>query len=124
MIYRFGFILIVGLLLASCDGTPATRRYALKGIVRGVDRNSRVVQLDHEAIPGYMAAMTMAYFVPEQRLILSLQRGDHIEATVVVGDHRTWLEDVRVTERAPSSSTAPGAGSEIGERVIVARPNL
>ena len=68
----------------------------------GIDREAKVVLVDHEAIPGYMSAMTMPYSVRDSKLILTLKPGDHIEATVVVGDHRTaWLEDIRVTQRAP-----------------------
>jgi Cu/Ag efflux protein CusF len=97
------------------------RRYALKGIVRGVDRDSRVVLIDHEAIPGYMGAMTMPYSVSDLKLILSLKPGDHIEATVVVADHRVArLEDIRVTQKA-SSGLTHRAGREMARRTMSGR---
>ncbi|HZS03777.1 MAG TPA: copper-binding protein [Blastocatellia bacterium] len=74
--------------------SPA-RRYNLKGRVVSVDQQYRQVTIEHEAIEGYMEAMTMPFPLKDERLYQTLKVGDHIQATLVVaGDGRWWLEDV------------------------------
>jgi hypothetical protein len=43
------------------EGPAPTQRYTLRGGVVSLDRAGRTVTVDHEAIPGFMGAMTMSY---------------------------------------------------------------
>ena len=52
------------------------------GVVTDLDVASAAVTLDHEAIPGLMDAMEMAYRVRSPSLIDGLHKGDKIEFTV------------------------------------------
>jgi len=61
---------------------PNTRSYPLRGrvvAVRGPD-----VTLDHEAIPGFMDAMTMSYKLKDPSVASELHSGDRITATLLV----------------------------------------
>lgn len=56
--------------------------WTARGIVRGVLAPLRAVTLTHEALPGLMPAMTMAFQVDHARLLDGLQPGDVVTFTV------------------------------------------
>ena len=59
------------------------KRYTLNGRVVSLDAAAKKVMVDHEAIPGFMAAMTMNYPVRDSQLLGHLSKGQQITATVV-----------------------------------------
>lgn len=81
----------------------AAKRYHLKGKVVSVDKRANMVNVDSEAIPGFMDAMTMPYTVKPADELNKLAAGDSITADVVVQGDDSWLENVTVNAR-PSSS--------------------
>jgi protein SCO1 len=93
--------LTLALLLAaaSCRESPkpaeAARRFPFKGIIRQVDPARSEITVEHEAIPDYMGAMTMAFPLRDDPQVTRLLRpGDRIEATLVVEKDRYWLEKI------------------------------
>jgi protein SCO1/2 len=52
------------------------QRYALNGKVVSIDKPGRKLTVDHEAIPGFMGAMTMAYPVKDEHLLDNLSPAD------------------------------------------------
>jgi Cu/Ag efflux protein CusF len=77
----------------------ATQHYALRGRVVSLDRAGRTVTVDHQAIPGFMGAMTMSYPVKSERLLDLVSPNDHITATIVrVGDEY-WLDGIEASKR-------------------------
>jgi len=98
--------LLVGALavsvLVSCGRQPSQKaeRFELKGKVIGVDKRDSTVSIAHEAIPGYMDAMTMPFKLKDERLLKDLAEGDRVQATLVVSGLRSWLEDVVVMREA------------------------
>jgi protein SCO1/2 len=78
------------------------QRYDLKGKVVSVDKSGKKLTVDHEAIPGFMGAMTMPYPVKDEHLLDHLSPGDQVTAKVVSGDGQFWLENVETTNAAPS----------------------
>ena len=105
---RIRFVaLIFALLLAVACVTPSTgpqHRYSIKGIVVSVDKKGATVTIAHEAIPGYMEAMTMPFKLKDERLLKDLAEGDSVQATLVVAGLRSWLEDVVVTRETVDPS--------------------
>jgi protein SCO1/2 len=92
------------------------RRYELRGVVKGIDRARSEITVDHEAVAGYMPAMTMAFPLRDDPQVIALLRpGDRIEATLVVGDGRFWLEKVLTKGFVPTPATTSGA--------VTPRPN-
>lgn len=88
--------------LVSCKNTAQeqVRRYGLKGKVVSVDTKNGYLEVDHDAIPGFMAAMTMPYPVPDAGALSNLAAGDEITATVVVASDGAHLENIVVTKKS------------------------
>jgi protein SCO1/2 len=100
--------LLLGVLVA-CRETPppAAVRYPLTGQLLGVQLDTGELLVRHEAVPGYMDAMTMPFRVLDRTSVRDRRPGDLIAATLVVERERSYLESVQVTGRAPLGDDAP-----------------
>jgi protein SCO1 len=101
--------LTVTLVLSACGPSKkasdsSSKRYSVKGKVVSVDKQSHMVNVDAEAIPGFMEAMTMPYKVKPESLLDQLSPGDSISANLIVHADEYWLENVKV---APQSNPPP-----------------
>ena len=101
------------------------KRYNLRGQVVAKNVAANEITVQHDEIPGFMAAMTMPYKVKDPATVQEVEPGDRIAAEVVVvnGGSNYWLEDVRITEQIgrKSASAAPSVHRlNVGEHV----PNL
>ena len=92
----------------SCNNKPAatasqahSKRFHLKGKVVSVDDRAKMVNVDSEAIPGFMGAMTMPYEVKPENELNKLHPGDAITADLLVQDDGAWIENVTVAGRSP-----------------------
>lgn len=83
----------------------SAKRYHLKGKVVSIDKQAKMVNVDGEAIPDFMDAMTMPYQVKPEAEMDKLSPGDAVTADVVVQDEKAWLENIAVTghSAAPAS---------------------
>ena len=104
----FSLLLLTAVCLAACSkGKPAeARRYELKGKILSVDSAKASVLIEHEEIPGYMAAMTMDFPVRDAEVLKSMEPGQSIQATLVVTDDAYWVEDPVLSKALPAG-TAP-----------------
>jgi protein SCO1 len=93
-------LLICVMVWAFLPGCGTTERhYALKGRVVSKVPATHTLVVDHENIPGFMAAMTMPYEVSERVDLSGVEPGDRIEARIVVKpDQRYWLDKVTVID--------------------------
>jgi protein SCO1/2 len=106
------FILAGLQVISACNksqqpGSPqnsSTKHYQLKGKVVSIDQQSKAVNVDSEAIPGFMDAMTMPYQVKPESELGKLQPGDEITADLIVEDTNAWLENITITGHAPRHS--------------------
>ena len=107
--------------LAACQTQKPLpeQRFDLRGKVVGIDKNAGTVTLAHEAIPGYMAAMTMDYPLKDKWAFDILKPGQTLHATLVVASDRAWLEGIVITEEAkPEGNASPEAArTPLGEEV-------
>jgi protein SCO1 len=104
-------------------GSPSAeaRRYPLRGVLKQVDAAKSEVTVEHEAISGYMAAMTMSFPIRDDPKVIGILRpGDRIEATLVVEGDRYWLEEIltRGFVPTPAGAAASGAVTPIPNRGI------
>lgn len=83
--------------------TKSAKRYHLKGKVVSIDKPGKMANIDSEAIPDFMSAMTMPYTVKPEGELDQLKPGEAITADVVVQDESAWLENVVVTTPTPVS---------------------
>jgi protein SCO1 len=103
--------------LAACQsreaGAPAEdvaaveeQTYDLRGVIISRDPATNQLTVDHEEIPGYMAAMTMPYEVRGQNVAELPADGTTITATVHATDQAYWLTDVNLAAGEPVTDTA------------------
>ncbi|HVR44048.1 MAG TPA: copper-binding protein [Thermoanaerobaculia bacterium] len=90
--------------------------YELRGIILSRDAANNVIKVDHEEIPGYMAAMTMDYEVRGQEVTALPADGSAIMATVHATDDAYWLTDVNPVPdpTPPTTGTTDTAGTTTG----------
>jgi protein SCO1/2 len=105
--------LLVLLLPAGCHSGPAApaqqvssqhfKVYQLRGKVVSADAAKDQVTVSHEAIPGFMEAMTMPYKLKNPSVLSRLHPGDMITADVLVSpdpDADFLLDDIVVVAQA------------------------
>lgn len=104
-------VALITLLLATgaCQHKPEAnaKYYQLKGTVISVDVGHEQVIVDHEAIPGFMEAMTMSYGVKDDAGLKTLKPGDRITARVVVTSDDMWLDNIVVVQHAAANAPPP-----------------
>jgi protein SCO1/2 len=100
------FVLSIICTLTACqtEKTLPEQRFDLKGKVVVVNKSDGTVTLAHEAIPGYMAAMTMDYPVKDKWVLDVAKPGQTLQATLVVASDRAWLQDVVISETPKGNS--------------------
>jgi len=115
----------------SCSRAPEPTRYEIRGQILGVRADVGEVRLKHEAIPGYMDAMTMSFSVKERRLLADRAPGDLVRGTLVVTETDAWIEGLEKTgfaevveEPDDESGPAPAftlleAGAEVPGTALV-----
>lgn len=74
---------------------PGERLYALRGEIEARDAADNVLRVKHEAIPGFMEAMTMDFSIRGAEVASLPPDGTLIEATLHVTDRAYWLTDVK-----------------------------
>jgi protein SCO1/2 len=83
------------------SGGPQAKKYLLRGKVIEVDSKNGGLVVDHQAIPGFMGAMTMEYKVKDPNVLTELHPGDHITATLsAAGDENIELDEIVITAQA------------------------
>jgi protein SCO1/2 len=85
----FAFLALAGCHSGEDSATPSTtsqnfKVYKLRGKVVSTDAASGQVTLNHDAIPGFMDAMTMPYKLKDANILSELHPGDVLTADVLV----------------------------------------
>ena len=89
---------------SSSAPAPSAKHYQLKGKVVSIDKQAKMANIDSEAIPGFMDAMTMPYPVKPESELDKLKPGDLVTGDLVVQDDDSWLENVVVTGHGATSN--------------------
>jgi protein SCO1/2 len=122
--------LLALLVLTACHGgqKPAAasndnvKVYHLRGKVVSTDAAQGEVTLNHEAIPGFMDAMTMPYKLKDPSILGELHPGDTITADVLVSpdpnvdylvDHIVVVAQARPDTKPPVSYHVPAPGDRV-----------
>jgi protein SCO1 len=87
--------------LSGCNKKTADdgQLFHMKGKIVSVSPHEKTITVDHEAIPGFMGAMTMPYPVRNAKDLAGLAPGDEITADVAVESGVPLLENVTVTKK-------------------------
>jgi protein SCO1 len=109
------------------EASSSAQRYEVKGKVVSVDQPNHKVTIDHEEIKGYMEKMTMPFTLLEDWVYPELKPGALIQATLVVDQGRSWLEnpvvsnvaDPNLVSKTEDSGVEPAAGTETPDFALV-----
>jgi len=78
------------------EASAAAKRYPFHGIVRYVKNGGADLTVEHDAIPGFMGAMTMVFPVRAPLEVrAAIVPGDEIDGTLVAEESRYWIEGIR-----------------------------
>ena len=112
--WRLWLVLIApALLVCGC-----AKRYAVTGMVLEVNPPAQTLVVSHEAIPGFMDAMTMSFPVRDDAELRGLSPGAQVDGRLVVRRGRSYLEKIRVRE-----GVADGVVEDQGDRILLPRPS-
>jgi hypothetical protein len=98
-----GFIVLALFLSCSEDGgsagkpvsEPGEKLFTVRGVILSRDTTSNTVNMDHEAIPGFMEAMRMDYSVRGVKVDQLPPDKSRVEGRLHVTDRAYWITDVR-----------------------------
>ena len=85
-----------GLSLLNPNGTNA-QTFSAQGVVQEVESDGQILVIKHEAIPGYMDAMTMPFKLKGPAAGNGLQRGDEISFQLHVTENESWVDHIQKT---------------------------
>lgn len=105
------FSLCLALLAAACSKPAAEHRYTLQGQVLAIAPTRQEATIKHEAVRGFMDAMTMPFKVRDSRQLDGVAPGDLITATLVIVNDDAYLTEVKKTGSAPMEQPAGGTPS-------------
>lgn len=102
----FRFVVVVAAMLALGLSTAfaqqaGKKEYAFKGKVEKVNERAKILTVNNENVPGWMASMSMDYAVDKADVLKTLKAGDQITAKVYDGDFKT-LYEVKVVPKEPA----------------------
>jgi len=123
MKFRIGVLWVTaalaGMMSVSCrqgppphegNAAPTTTNqqiYQVKGVIREVFPEKNKVKIAHEAIPGYMEAMTMLLDVKDARELASLKPDDAVTFRMIVTEDDGWIDQIKTTGTAPATAPPP-----------------
>ena len=111
-------VIIIGLLLTAACGGPGTLRYELRGQVIAVDPGRQELVIKHDAVPGYMAAMTMPFKVKDGALLEGRTPGELIEGTLEVSETDAYLVEIAHTGHVPIDRATSRASASSGFELL------
>jgi protein SCO1 len=83
------------------------KTFPIRGKIVSVDAAKGSVLLDHEAVPGFMEAMTMSYKLKNPTLTGELHPGDRITAKLLVHKTAMGYEDPQLDEIVVTAQAKP-----------------
>ena len=98
---QFVSSLCLTLTVAACNHAPERRTFTLQGQVQALDAPRKLVTVKHEAITGFMPAMTMPYEVEDANALDALAPGDLINAQLIVFSNGAHLSNIKKVGTAP-----------------------
>jgi protein SCO1/2 len=81
--------------------STASKEFQMRGEVTGLDAGGHVATIKHEAIPGFMGAMTMGYPVKDTAEFSKLSVGEPITATVYENGDDFWIGNIQKAGKNP-----------------------
>jgi protein SCO1/2 len=86
--------------------------YTVKGVIKELQPDGKTAVIRHEAIPGYMQAMTMPFEVRDTNLLHGLNAGDTVSFKLAVTSTEGWIQDLTKIQSAVVAPAPQPAGPE------------
>ena len=80
----------------SAASTSEAKRFEFKGTVVAVNKPKNAATISHDAIPGYMDAMTMEFPIKDTWVMDEISQGSQIRAQLVIDKGDFYLEHVSI----------------------------
>jgi Cu(I)/Ag(I) efflux system periplasmic protein CusF len=77
------------------DSAAAAKSYTTKGVIKSFGAERKTVNIAHEAIPGYMSAMTMTFDATSPAQLEGLAEGDHVDLTFAPAGNKHVLSAIK-----------------------------
>lgn len=101
-------LLAAGCKPATTSSNSALQTYAAHGTIQTIPADHHQVTITHEAIPGYMPAMTMDFPVRDTHVLAGLSPGDIVNFQLVVGTNDDWVQNLqRIGQTTLTAAPAP-----------------
>ncbi len=84
------------------------QEFQVKGVVQAVRLRQKEVEIKHEAVLGYMPAMTMPFEVRDTNELAGLEPGQPVTFRLIVTDTEGWIDQIR--KSAPPTNAPPTSG--------------
>ncbi len=91
------------------QSSSQVKTYPARGVVREIDAGENTVSIQHDAIPGYMPAMTMPFEVKDTSELNGLSPGDSVTFQIKVTPKNGWIEQLHKLG-APVETNIPITG--------------
>jgi protein SCO1/2 len=91
--------------------TPRT--FEARGVIKSLDSDGKTVVIQHEAVPGYMAAMTMPFVDRNPAELAGLKPGDSVSFRLNVTSKEGWIDQVTKTGTVQVIRTEAGSEQPI-----------
>ena len=101
--------------------TLSIQSHKLVGVVRLVNSQTGQVTIRHEAIPGFMDAMTMPFTLKNPKLLEDVHPGDEVEGTLRIEKEAGEVKDYELTDLVVSR---PAPASALSLNLSSAAPSL
>jgi len=104
------FVFFVSCKTSAPGASASAERFPLKGKVISIDKGAKTAKIDHEAIAGYMPAMTMDFPIRSDWVWNELAIGAEIRAELVVDNTAKdpyWLENIGIIAAAMPGQSEP-----------------
>jgi protein SCO1/2 len=106
--FRLFCVLNIALLAVTATAQTNQEIHPAKGIVIEVTPAEKQVRIKHDAIPGYMQAMTMSFDVKDTNELADIGPGDPVSFRIVVEGNNGWIDQIK--KIGPKTNTPPTTG--------------
>jgi len=104
-------------ILAALTASACATHHQARGLVLRVDRDTRMVTVSHEQVPGFMDAMVMPFELRDPSELTDLVAGDRIAFRIASRKGQTRIDRLRLLSAAPPGGGAVVDGSTAAVRV-------
>ncbi len=95
------------------EAQPA-RSFSVHGTVKQVLAAEQRVLIAHEAVPGYMEAMTMPFSPRDPKALQGLKAGDEVRFQLFVAGEKSWIDQLEVVRPGPAASSRAAVSRDVG----------